>query len=458
MSQIETSMGPEPGVLVFKTRKFFTWEMWEPVVKFLLVLSGIIIIFVSMDKGILFSWDFGRMLKTESPFFRFLFIFNSFMFVATLVFRTILWFRYRPYNSEKVETWPEVTVIVPAYNEGDTVYKTICSVVQCDYPEGLLKIIAVDDGSKDDTYEYMMKAKEEFPDIVEVIRFDKNKGKRQGIYQSFKKNKSPYIITVDSDTRLDPSALREVLTPLILNQKLGAVTGRIRIWNHDTNMYTKMLKSNFAMAFDFTRAIQSTFSTVNCTSGAFSAYRSTALEQIMDHWLNQTFLHRPCTFGEDRSLANHILNLGLGTAYQRTAIAFTMVPDKLKKVLKMLTRWARSNIRESIIFSRIVFNENRRGNHTLPFIEFFSNTIIVLLHVVMFYYFLFSGFVDGEYLFRTVAYTIIFGFFYILYYIRIEGTRDFPYILGFSIFSSLFMVWIYTIAAITVTTRKWSTR
>jgi hyaluronan synthase len=459
MARIEASLTPKSGgVLVLKQRKFFSWDLWEPVIKFLVVALGIGVIIFAIDRNIFFSWDFSRMLKTRSPFFRYLFIFNGIIFIFALMFRTFLWFRYRPYDSARVAEWPEVTVIVPAYNEGDTVYTTIRSIARGDYPRDRLKIIAVDDGSTDNTYAYMCKARDEYPEMVNLIRFETNRGKRQGIYQSFKHIDSPFFITVDSDTRLESNAIKELLTPLILNDKLGAVTGRIRIWNSDANLLTKMLKANFAMAFDFTRAIQSTFSTVFCTSGAFSAYRSSTVSQVIDRWLDQTFLKCSCTFGEDRSLANHILRTGSGTAFQRTATAFTMVPEKLGKVLKMLTRWARSNIRESIIFSGLMFNQNRRGNHVLPFFEFFFTTAVVFFHIVLFYYFLFSGIVDGSFLLRTMSYTVVFGFFYMLYYIRIEGTKDFPYILMFSVFSSIFMVWIFTVAGVTMTTRRWSTR
>jgi len=455
---MNTQVISKTGILALKPKRVSRWDIWDPLLKFGVVLFGLAVIIFALKKDVLFNWEFSRMIMQSSPFFRYLMIFNGLFFIAALAFRTFLWFRYRPYDSGKVKSWPEVTVLVPAYNEGETVYKTICSVAESDYPEGKLKIISVDDGSTDDTYEHMQRALEEFPGMVELIRFEKNQGKRQGIYQGFKKNSSPFLITVDSDTRLEQSAIKELLTPLILNPKLGAVTGRIRIWNSETNILTKMLKANFAMAFDFTRAIQSTFSTVFCTSGAFSAYRSPVLARILDRWMAQTFLKCKCTYGEDRSLANHILRIGHGTAFQRTAVAFTMVPEKLPKILKMLTRWARSNIRESFIFSRLMFNRNRKGNYMLPFLEFFSTTVIVLLHLIMFYYFLFAGFIDGTFILRALTYTILFGFFYMLYYIRIEGTKDFPYILMFSIFSSIFMVWIFTTAGFTLTKKSWATR
>ena len=135
-----------------------------------------------------------------------------------------------------------------------------------------------------------------------------------------------------------------------------------------------------------------------------------------------------------------------------------LYPETLTKVLKMFTRWAMINIRESIIFSGFMFNSRRKGNHLLPFIEFVSTIAIVFLHIIMFYYFLFAGFIDGNFMVRIIAYTVLFGFFYMLYYIRIEGAKDFPYVLVFSLFSSVFMVWIFTVAGFTVTKKTWSTR
>lgn len=445
-------------MLLLKRRKLFNWDVWEPVIKLLVVVLGFTVIAVALERGILFNWDAQNIMKLKNPFFKYMFIINSLLFVGAMVFRTFLWFRYKVYDSGQVESWPRVTVLVPAYNEGDTVYTTICSIAGSDYPKDKLKIIAIDDGSQDDTYSYMYQAREHFPDLVQLIRFPENKGKREGIYQALKACTSPFIITVDSDTRLEPNSLKELLTPLILNPRIGAVTGKIKIWNGDVNILTKMLKANFAMAFDFTRAIQATFSSVFCTSGAFSAYRSSILKQIIDRWRAQTFLKQKCTYGEDRSLANHILRIGFGTTFQRTAVAYTKVPEGFSKVIKMLTRWARSNIRESIIFSGFMFNSHRKGNYLLPFIEFVSTIAIVFLHIIMFYYFLFTGFMGGNFLLRTFAYTILFGFFYMLYYIRIEGTKDVPYILIFSMFSSLFMVWIFTAAGFTVTKKSWSTR
>lgn len=447
-----------PQILGIREKNFFSWDIWEPVVRFSVLVFGVAIIMIALKHNMLFHWELYKMGDQASLLFKYMLFFSSLIFISSLAFRTYLWFKYQPYNSEKVETWPEVTVVIPAYNEGKTIYVTISSIINCIYPKDKLKIIAIDDGSKDDTYFFMKKARTDFPKMVQLIRFTKNLGKRRALYVAYKKVTTPFVITVDSDTRLDSNAIREILAPLVLNKNIAAVTGRIKIWNSGSNMFTKMLNAHFAMAFDFTRAIQSTFNSVFCLSGAFSAYRRTVLHQIIDTWLNQKFLNISCTYGEDRSLTNHILRTGFGTFYQRKAFAFTIIPIQLHNILKMLTRWARSNIRESIIFSRFMFNQQRRGNRILPFIDFFATVSLIILHFMWFYYFLFSGYIDGTVLFRILAYSILFGFFYMLYYLRIEGKRDFPYVLIFSIFSSIFTIWIFTTAGFTITKKSWSTR
>lgn len=438
--------------------KRLTWDFLEPAFKLGILIFGLLIILLSIKYGFLFQGRMGELNGFDSMFIRYLFVFSMVIFLFSLSFRTFLWFKYRPYDSRQVESWPGVTVIVPAYNEGETVYCTIRSIVRSDYPRGKMHIIAVNDGSRDNTYFHMERARADFPHMVDVINQPVNKGKRQGIYDAYKKARTPFIITIDSDTKLETSAIKEVLTPMILNEKIGAVTGRIKVWNKEANILTRMLHAHFAMAFDFTRAIQSTFSCVFCLAGAFSAYRVSVLRIFMERWLNQKFLNTTCTYGEDRSLTNHILREGFGSYFQRSAISHTIVPEKFIMVIKMLTRWARSNIRETIIFSKLMFNSNRRGNKILPFVEFFSTVSLMLLHFIWFYYFLFSGMVNANFLFRILSYSVFFGFLYILYYMRIEGKKDSPYIMVFSVFASIFMIWIFTVAGFTLTRKSWSTR
>ena len=53
--------------------------------------------------------------------------------------------------------YPGVSIIVPAWNEEATVYKTVRSILALHYPKDKLKILLVDDGSTDGTWNVMQK-------------------------------------------------------------------------------------------------------------------------------------------------------------------------------------------------------------------------------------------------------------------------------------------------------------
>jgi len=63
-----------------------------------------------------------------------------------------------------------MTVLIPAYNEGAMVGETIASVAGARYPRERLQIIAIDDGSTDDTWRHIRHAALRFPGLVTPVR------------------------------------------------------------------------------------------------------------------------------------------------------------------------------------------------------------------------------------------------------------------------------------------------
>src|SRR5512147_3171749 len=67
---------------------------------------------------------------------------------SLLILRTVLWLRYTPAAPADDEHAPMLSVIIPAYNEGPMVEKSIESAAAADYPRDRLEIIVIDDGSR----------------------------------------------------------------------------------------------------------------------------------------------------------------------------------------------------------------------------------------------------------------------------------------------------------------------
>jgi hyaluronan synthase len=297
--------------------------------------------------------DSGQILVFAS---KVLFVMSSSAFVWRIV---LILFYYRPAKACSDGELPVCTVIVPAYNEGKQVLETVQSIASSDYPAEKLSIIAVDDGSTDDTWHWIQTAAREFPDRVLTCRQPINKGKRQALREGFVHGSGEVYVTIDSDSLVEPQTIRRLVSPLVRDPRVGAVAGNVRVLNRNEGMIPRMLEVSFAYSFDFLRASQSAVNSVLCTPGALSAYRRDIVLKVLPQWLNQRFCGRLANIGEDRAMTNLVLKSGYHVHYQRDAMVFTKVPTKYPNLCRMLLRWARSNVRETIVMTRFAFGRFR---------------------------------------------------------------------------------------------------
>jgi len=373
-----------------------------------------------------------------------------------LVFRTALWFVYKPFPSASYEQAPVLTVIIPAYNEGAMVRKSIDSVARAKYPHEKLEILAIDDGSTDDTWQYIQQAAEEHGALVTAVRFTKNQGKRAALAEGFRRARGEFVVTIDSDSVIEEDTLLAVVGPFS-NPRIGAVAGKVAVYNRQKGLIPRMLHVRFILSFDFLRATQSAYGTVYCCPGALSAYRMSVVREVMDKWLEQTFLGTKCTYGEDRALTNMILAKQLNAVYQRTAVVHTIVPWTYKQLCKMYLRWDRSYIREEIIFAKIVWKRPL----VYRIIAIWDKTITNLrfpvgyASLVLLVYFTYQ---DPTTILRLLYAMGCISFFNMLYYLHSEHSWDFVFGIVYAYFSFFTLFWLFPYAAMTLRSRSWMTR
>jgi hyaluronan synthase len=279
--------------------------------------------------------------------------------VASL-WRVWLAARYRPVADVGDARLPSVTVIVPAYNEGRQVLLTLRSLSASRYPRERLELIAVDDGSGDDTWQWIRKGAEELGDLVTPVRMVKNGGKKHALAEGIRRAKGEVIVTVDSDSEVLPDTLRNLVAPFVVEDNCGAVAGSVRVLNREGGAIPKMLDATFTAAFDFMRAGESVAGGVLCAPGALTAFRTAYVREVLQEWLDQTFFGLPATIGEDRALTNLVLRTGQTVRYQSTAHVLTQVPENWRVLTRMLIRWGRSDVRESLVMAKFIFRDRRR--------------------------------------------------------------------------------------------------
>jgi hyaluronan synthase len=169
--------------------------------------------------------------------------------------------------------------------------------------------------------------------------------------------RSEIVCFVDSDSYLDGNAIHEIVQPF-RNPKVGAVVGHTEVANQLQNWLTKMQQVRYYAAFRVIKGTESLLGgSVTCASGCCSAYRRQAIMHELDAWQFQTFLGRPATFGDDRSLTNRILRK-YRVVYQDTARSNTVVPTSVRVFLRQQLRWKKSWLRESLQVCRYFWRKN----------------------------------------------------------------------------------------------------
>lgn len=286
-------------------------------------------------------------------------ILTSFLLLVANIFyfawQTLLIFQYKPFLPVPKDKLPSCSVIVPAYNEGRQVSKSLESLLKSDYPADKLEIIAVNDGSKDDTWHWMSKTASESGGRIKTINLERNGGKRNALYQGFLVAKGSIVVTIDSDSIVLPDTVSQIVAPFVRNKNIGGVAGNVRVLNIDDGIIPRMLDVSFVFSFEFLRSAQSVIRSVLCTPGALSAYRRKLIMPFMDEWVNQLFWGRPANIGEDRAITNILLREGYDIVFQKTSLVYTEVPTSYKGLCNMLIRWARSNVRENIAMGEFAF-------------------------------------------------------------------------------------------------------
>lgn len=384
----------------------------------------------------------------------------GFIFISGLIFRVVLWLRYepRPVSPQDDRAWPFVSVIVPAFNEEELIRQSIDSVFASNYPRDKLEVIAINDGSSDMTLFGMLSAKKVHGKKLRVISFRRNLGKRRALYSGLKIARGEIVVTVDADSKIGRSAIRNLIVPLLEDNRVGAVGGRVAVLNERQNLLTRMLAIRYSFSFDFGRAYQSVYGTVFVCPGALTAYRKSVLSSFIRDWVHQRFLSTPCLHGEDRSLTTYILRKGYQTKYQSNAVVYTKVPDNFWQMNRMQVRWTRSYLRESVVFAGFMFSPYRSEGRLLPILDFIFLNLLHPFHLSVMGILTYSFIVQPLFVLRQAAFLTILSFFISLFYLRTHRSWAFLYGVPYALLTAFSMWWIVPFSAVTIKNQSWLTR
>ena len=255
--------------------------------------------------------------------------------------------------------YPSVTIIVPCFNEGKTIEKTVESILALNYPKSALSIFVVNDGSTDNTKE-VLKKYEGHPNIKTFSI--ENGGKHNALNFAIEKTHSEIVACIDADSFVDPQSLRRLIRRFE-DPEITAVTATIKITKPESYLQHIQKMEYFCTAF-----LWRTLSAMNAqyvTPGPFSAYRLEVLKKIGGF--------RQGHQTEDLEIGLRLLKQGYKIRNAETAYVYTTVPATFMTLYRQRVRWSYGFLNNMIDYRKLFFNK-KVGNlgFILPITTFLS--------------------------------------------------------------------------------------
>jgi peptidoglycan-N-acetylglucosamine deacetylase len=280
---------------------------------------------------------------------------------------------------------PKVAVLIPAYNEEKVIERTVRAALNSSYPN--LRVIVIDDGSRDRTLEVARDAFAPEEEAGRVLILTKpNSGKADALnYGIENMGDAELFVGIDADTVIARDAISR-LVPHFINPKVGAIAGNAKVGNR-VNLWTRWQALEYITSQNFERRALDTLGAVSVVPGAVGAWRVSAVREAGGYHTD--------TVAEDADLTMALLRLGYRVEYEDMALAYTEAPTNANALMRQRFRWSFGILQSVYKHRKVVARKGVLGWIALPNIVIFQ----ILLPLV-------SPLIDIMFAFGTIWYFI----------------------------------------------------
>lgn len=255
---------------------------------------------------------------------------------------------------------PTISVLIPAFNEEGVVCRAIDSIADNDYPEDLLQIIVVDDGSRDKTWQILtdLKASGKVKNLT--IVHQENGGKASALNNGLKNFATgELVMCLDADSYLSPDALKKAAAHFA-DPSLVALAANIKIIDSGS-LLSLIQKFEYIVCYQMKRA-QTVLNMEYIIGGIGSTFRHSFLQQVNYYDTN--------TVTEDIDLTMKMLRQGNRqhrVAYGSDVTAYTESVISIPDLIKQRYRWKYGRCQAFLKNTSLFFNPDRKYSRSLTF-------------------------------------------------------------------------------------------
>jgi len=306
----------------------------------------------------------------------YIFIAFYFLFLFVLIYfqnKKYIFYCPEPYKNYSL------SIIIPCYNEGETIERTVKSVLEGGYTN-LKKIIVVDDCSKDNSYEIIKSLAKKYPKVI-AVQTPKNTGNAAGSKNYGAKFADTELIGfTDGDSFIEKGAIGKTVG-FFNDEKVGSVTSSVLVYNK--NNFLEKVQSVEYKVIKFSRKLLEFIDSIYVTPGPLGVFRKSAFDKIGG------FDEKNLT--EDIEITWHLQAEGYKIKMAVPARVYTVAPSKFKDWIKQRNRWNIGGLQTIGKYNKDWFKKGMLGNFILPFFVF--SWVIGFFGLFVFVYRFLKGFI-----------------------------------------------------------------
>ena len=247
--------------------------------------------------------------------------------------------------------YPKITITVPCWNEEKTVYKTVRSLLNMNYPKDKLQIFLVDDGSTDGT----LSALNKFSHYSNVKIFhQENGGKYTALNLGLGNADSEFFGCLDADSFADPEAIARMMSYFENDPSIMAVAPSVVVGNAD-NFVQHAQKAEYSMGV-YLKKMLGFLGAINVTPGPLTIFRKKVFDDL------GPYRHGHNT--EDMEIAYRMQKNHYKIEHCNDAFVYTNAPKSIKKLYKQRLRWIYGFINNTLDYKSVLFRQ-QYGNFSL---------------------------------------------------------------------------------------------
>ncbi len=327
-----------------------------------------------------------------------IFYFFIFLTVYVQVFFLVTFFENRGKivvrkGKTKLENYPEVTVIVPAWNEERTLGKTVESIFRLNYPENKVRIILIDDGSTDRTLEEMQK----FSDNHRVkILTKENGGKYTALNLGLLHTETEFVGCLDSDSVADPDALPRLMSYFEKDPSVMAVAPSLVVPKPKTIIQSAQ-KMEYLMSV-YSKKMLGLLGAIHVTPGPLTIFRTRVFDELGPY--------RSAHSTEDMEIAYRMQKHRYKIEHCNDAYVYTGIPRTVRKLFRQRLRWIYGFINNSIDYRDILFRK-KYGNFSFFTIPAGIASIFAVCYLLVRIFYNLGEFVHSKFVeYQTVGFDL----------------------------------------------------